>query len=213
MSNSKMPRTDAEPSTWTVSDFDQCVQLVLVARSRGGFDDVMDRVKRIENGLHTEFNAVGLADGDYRLCDEFISGKGAMTDGSKRRFDNDTPVSGDVECSAGYVMPNVSDVPFSSHASTVEVPLKMCLPPGITSVPDWGTYKVSFGKFQGKKTYAEIRHESTAEMASYRGYVMSHRKSGSAQLKDLAAYLIAAGYEGEESQIPKIPGTTIARQR
>ena len=72
MSNSKMPRTDAEPSTWTVSDFDQCVQLVLVARSRGGFDDVMDRVKRIENGLHTEFNAVGLADGDYRLCDEFI---------------------------------------------------------------------------------------------------------------------------------------------
>ena len=162
MSNSKMPRTDAKPSTWTVSDFDQCVQLVLVARSRGGFDDVMDRVKRIENGLHTEFNAVGLADGDYRLCDEFISGKGAMTDGSKRRFDNDTPVSGDVECSAGYVMPNVSDVPFSSHASTVEVPLKMCLPPGITSVPDWGTYKVSFGKFQGKKTYAEIRHESTA---------------------------------------------------
>ena len=80
----------------------------------------------------------------------------------------------------------------------MEEPPKMYLPPGITSVQDWGTYKVSFGKFQGKKTYAEVLHESTVEMASHRGYVMSHRKSGSPQLKDLAAYLVAADYADPE---------------
>ena len=52
MSNSKMPRTGvAAHVPWTIDDFDNCVELVLRARKRQAFDDVMTRVRRIEEGL------------------------------------------------------------------------------------------------------------------------------------------------------------------
>ena len=77
--------------TWTMQDFDDCVRLVLKARKRQAFDDVMQRVCRIEEELHTDLSAVGLTDGDYVKCDE-NSGHQAMTDAAKRRHGAVEPI-------------------------------------------------------------------------------------------------------------------------
>ena len=211
---SKMPRTGSENDPRTPDEFDQCVGLVLLARRKGGFRDVMDRVKRIESGRQAELAAVGLTDGDYQSCfrDERGSGYQAMTDGSKRRLD-ESPTDDPEELTQGYVFPVGSSDPFPSKDGPNDVHRAIPLPPGVTSLEDWGSYRVAFGKFQGKKTYSQILSASSDEMGSYRTYIMSHRFSGSAQLKDLAAFLVASGYQGEADQRPVIPGTTIARKR
>lgn len=215
MSVSKMPRKGSESRPWTPVEFDLCVDLVITARRRGGFQDVMDKVKRIEEGRQAELAAVGLTDGDYQSCfrDELSSGGSAMTDGSKRRLDDENSTEDPVnECAQGYVFPSAS-APFLMHDTIGKVDQPVVFPPGISSVTDWGSYQVAFGKFQGKKTYEQILMEKTDEMVSYRQYLMSHCFSGSAQLKDLVAFMMAAGYQGDQDQRPKIPGTGISRKR
>jgi hypothetical protein len=214
MSVSKMPRTGSD-SPWTPTEFDLCVNLVLTARRHGGFQDVMDKVKRIEEGRQAELAAVGLTDGDYRSCfrGEPCSGLQAMTDGSKRRLDEGPMDDPENDIAQGYVFPSMSADPFPAGMSTAVVSKLPTLPPGVSSVEDWGTYQVAFGKFQGKKIYSQILTEKSDEMNSYRNYLMSHRFSGSAQLKDLVAFMMASGYQGEKDQRPMIPGTAIARKR
>ena len=50
-------------------------------------------------------------------------------------------------------------------------------------------------------------------MVSYRAYLFSHEASGSAMLRDLVAYLRAAGFQGETTNKPVIPGTQIVREK
>ena len=160
MSNSKMPRTSGDHRVpWSIDDHDRCVELVLRARQRGAFDLVMNRVRRVEEGLQADLAAVGLTDGDYAKCDEIcakgISGHGAMTDASKRSHaavdldENDD----DVE-TQGYVMPQPSSPPMSHDQ--YEVPVKVTFPPGVQSLQEWGSFKVTFGKFKGKKSYYQV---------------------------------------------------------
>ena len=211
MSQSKMPRRSEK--SWTTIDFDQCVDLVLVARQRGAFDDVMTKVRRIEEGRQAELAATGLTDGDYRLCDEMRFG-GAMCDASKRRLEEVGANSVEADLS-GYVVPVASTPPYVVNVAGCSsvTPSGIVLPPGVTSIEDWGSYKVAFGKYEKKKTYAQIFTEEGKEMISYRKYLWSHRNSGSPQLRDLAAYLKAMNYDGETDQMPKIPGTDVARTK
>lgn len=179
MSVSKMPRTGSD-SPWTP------VNLVITAQRRGGFQDVMDKVKRIEEGRQAELASIGLTDGDYRSCfrGEPCSGPLAMTDGSKRRLDENPTDDPENDIAQGYVLPLMPRDPFpasESHAMVEKVP---SLPPGVSSVEDWGTYQVAFGKFQGKKIYSQVLAEKSDEMISNRSYLMSHRFSGSARLKE-----------------------------
>ena len=83
------------------------MNLVITAQRRGGFQDVMDKVKRIEEGRQAELASIGLTDGDYRSCfrGEPCSGPLAMTDGSKRRLDENTTDDPENDIAQGYVLP------------------------------------------------------------------------------------------------------------
>ena len=118
MSNSKVPRTEvASQVPWTIDDFDNCVDLVLRARKRQAFDDVMMRVRRIEEGSFTELSAAGLTDGDYVKCDE-ISGQQAMTDAAKRPHGAvDPSFDDDDESWKGYVLAAPATPPMSSESA------------------------------------------------------------------------------------------------
>ena len=62
MSNSKAAGSRVNYSVpRSVADFNQCVELVLRARRRGGLESVMNRVRGTEDGLQTEFSAIGLS--------------------------------------------------------------------------------------------------------------------------------------------------------
>ena len=62
MSNSKAAGSRVNYSVpRSVADFNQCVELVLGARRRGGLESVINRVRGTEDGLQTEFSAIGLS--------------------------------------------------------------------------------------------------------------------------------------------------------
>lgn len=212
MSNSKMPRTgDASQVPWTIKDFDNCVELVLRARKRQAFDDVMARVRRIEDGIFTELAAVGLTDGDYVKCDE-ISGQQAMTDAAKHPHGAVEPsFDDDDESWQGYVMAAPATPPMSSDQHGP--PKSSLLPQGVHSLQEWGTFKVAFGKFKGKKTYYQIYAEDHSEMIEYRKYLNSRRESGSPLLRDLAEYIHAMTGSAMNDQLPRIPGTNVVRSK
>ena len=211
--SSTNPRLDViVAKSWTTDDYDQCVDLVIRARHRGALPDVMRRVHRIENGQQASFLASGLADGDYAMCDE-ISGLGAMTDAAKRNR------SDDEEDDKTYCKVNREHGPSAHSYAPGSMPggspLKSTqLPLGINSLEEWGTFKVPFGKFKGKKTYYDIFSDNSDEMETYRNtYLLPRRESGSALLKDLVQYLDAMKYEQGNQQMPLIPGTNVRRSR
>ena len=122
MSTSKMPRVEGQSYVpWTVKDYNDCVELVLRARQRQAFDDVMMHVRRIEEGCHTELAAIGLTDGDYVKCDE-ISGRQAMTDAAKRLHDAVEPGFDDDSAFAGCVMTAPATPPMSSDQQSFSKP-------------------------------------------------------------------------------------------
>ena len=189
---------------------------VLRARQRQAFDDVMMRVRRIEEGRHAELAAIGLTDGDYVKCDE-ISGRQAMTDAAKRLheavepgFDDDDDDDDDSAC-AGYVMAAPTTPPMSSDQQSFSK--AATLPQGVDSLQECATFKVAFGKFKGKKTYYQIYAEDNSEMIEYRKYLKSRRATGSPLLKDLAEYLRAVDGSSMDHQMPRIPGTNVVRTK
>ena len=187
------------------------MDLVLRARVRGSFADVLTRVKRIEDGTQASYAASGLADGDYHLCDEMLSGSAAMTDAPKRlrSHSDEEEVLGYVKVEhskpgafAGYT-PGMNAVAGASSQTP--------LPAGISSIDEWGRNRVQFGKFKGKKTYLEVATEETPEMIGYRAYLKSHQHSGPPTVQDLASFVVALEEMHGAKQMPKIPGTNIKR--
>ena len=220
MSFSKQPKTEkSQGSTWSVGDFDQCVSLIVKAKQRpGAFEDVMRRVDRIQSGHQSDALASGLADGDYALCDEVsrmvpYSSPGGMSDAAKRQRELDEySMASGVSSDAAVYTSHVPKSPPYMVPGTHHEGSSPTLPPGVVSLLDWGEYKVPFGKFKMLKRYHEVLNEPTFEMISYRAYLFSHEASGSAQLRDLVAYLRACGLTGaKERQAPVIPGTHIER--
>lgn len=198
-------------SPWTVQDFDACVELVVKARHHHVFENVMNRVHRIENGTQTHFAACGLSDGDYAGCVEMTGGGvGAMSDASKRlRSDDDGKPS---VYEDGYV---VAELPTPMPTKHHLIPDTAVLPPGVPSLADWGDYKVAFGKYKHLKTYRDVNQEMSEDMKNYRRYLFSHYNSGSSLLKDLVNYLKAMGRTPGDDPLmgPVIPGTSIARTK
>jgi hypothetical protein len=88
----------------------------------------MDKVKRIEEGRQAELAPIGLTDGDYRSCfrGEPCSGTLAMTDGSKRRLDENPTDDPENDIAQGYVLPLMPRDPFpasESHAMVEKFPV------------------------------------------------------------------------------------------
>ena len=80
----------------------------------------------------------------------------------------------------------------------------------MSSITQWGKTALSFGKYKGSKSYAEMFEGTSEDLASYRNYCQSHYQSGSPALKDLVDYFRARGMHHEASQ-SVIPGSTIRR--
>ncbi len=203
--------TPKTKSPWTTKNLDDCVDLVLKARHHHVFDNVMNRVNRIEEGWQTQFAAVGLTDGDYAGCTyDPEESTGAMTDASKRLRSDPDSNPGLYE--KGYVVAQPpTPMPFQGQC----VPESAILPAGVFSLREWGEYKVAFGKFKKLKRYYDLHSESSEEMRSYRRYLFSHFDSGSPQLRDAVNYLKAMGHSRDEDPFagPIIPGTSISRSK
>ena len=217
--------TSPHPDKWTLGEFDQCVHLVGKARRLGVYDSVMNRVKRIENGLQVEFMANGLADGDLVGVDFTESARveaarvsqaaGAMTDAAKRRGGplEESPVAKTALAKASpYASPSgVLVPPMPSYDSTGHEMHLSPLPTGISSLRQWGDNLVTFGKYAKKKRYHEILNGTADEFVSYRKYLLSHYESGSALLRDLVNFMKASGFTHESDDRPCIPGTHVPR--
>lgn len=183
----------------TLSELDLsiCSALIVKARQQGRFEELMRQVHEQEQNLlaHPPL-MTGSDNSGY-----------AMTDAAKRLRGTE---GDDFEVVGSYAAPATRvTVPMPSDAEGSFSPTE--LPPGVRSMKDWGEYLVAFGKYEGKKTYYQMYHEDTTEMISYRKYLFSNRKSGSAQLKDLVQYLDACG--GKVTQGIVIPGTNIVRKK
>ena len=206
-----------DPNKWTLLEFDQCVALVEKARRLGVYENVLNRVKRMEAGYHCDFMANGLADGDLAGIDftESARVEGAMTDAAKRRGDTleDSPAPKTAMSKASpYASPSGGIPPHMPLYGGTNVEMHMSqLPPGVASVHQWGEYLVAFGKYAKKKKYVEILTGTADEFVSYRKYLLSHYNAGSAQLRDLVNYMKACGFKDETDDRPCIPGTHIPR--
>lgn len=158
---------------------------------------------------------------------------GAMTDGSKRRGDeepsattsksqrnysmNGLTVEGANHCvpltsmSAGYVGPLSFPSPMPS-----EKPYAFDLPPGVPNVERWGSTVIEFGRYQGKNvTYEELFSNPDPVVQEYVQWASSRTKESHGLLSDLARYIqvvrklnpVAAADQG-----PVIPGTQRVRR-
>ncbi|CAK9108063.1 Ankyrin repeat domain-containing protein 17 [Durusdinium trenchii] len=146
----------------------------------GAWDALMKRVQDVED-ISLDLKWEG-------------SPSGTMTDACKRlreeKKSTGPEMASYVASSVGATMP----IPMPVSPEQAQSPYPQGnLPPGVTSISQWGSSLVAFGKYKGVKTYEEMRDPNDPDLASYRSYCVSHYKTGSPGLKDLVDYLNACG--------------------
>ena len=84
--------------------------------------------------------------------------------------------------------------PARTSAYTIDPTAEeLVMPTRVHSFDHWGRTTINFGKFKAHGwTYRSLATNFSNEAKSYRGWIMSHERTGSHQLKDLAKYLRAA---------------------
>lgn len=181
----------ASTDAWTSEDFQMCVNLMRRAKAHGKYQEVLDYLEE-----STEWSVIP------------TSGYGSMNDASKRQREEPR------EPRPMYHAPPPVSEPMPSHA-----PLHLgtsSLPPGVPSLARWGQSLIGFGKLKHKVSYLDFRNSVDEDDTSYKSYLCSHYKSGSAPLRDLVDYLKAAGdpyvLANLNSQAVLIPGSTHARR-
>ena len=158
---------------------------------------------------------------------------GAMHDGSKRRL-----IAGESSGDHGFELVSAACVPMPSsspglhgqNAAPMSVnvqhpippmqdkgkPAAVALPPGISSIAEWGATICTLPKVKGRKIrYQEMLDESRSSKAMSE-YLQWIKTSGvkSAKVDDLKAFMSAAGFNPESVSGGHItyPGTTIQRE-
>ena len=182
---------------FTPAEADECFRLVLKARKCGAWDALMKRVQDVED-ISLDLKWEG-------------SPSGTMTDACKRlreeKKSTGPEMASYVASSVGATMP----IPMPVSPEQAQSPYPQGnLPPGVTSISQWGSSLVAFGKYKGVKTYEEMRDPNDPDLASYRSYCVSHYKTGSPGLKDLVDYLNACGQSMSSGSM--LPGSSIPRQ-
>lgn len=189
---------------WSQEDMTQSIQLMVKAHRHGKTDEVMKAV-----------------DIECRKLSDFESQQ-AMNDSTKRFRDDPGP-------SAGYGQPaRVGMSTYHSHGGSLgpAPPMPMNrrpeshadpnnqLPPGITSLQQWGTSLVSFGKLAPKKViYQEFLEDQSADAMSYKKYLFDHFESGSPGLRDLVSFMKASGFDYyRDTKGSFIPGSQFVRK-
>ena len=182
---------------FTPAEADECFRLVLKARKCGAWDALTKRVQDVED-ISLDLKWEG-------------SPSGTMTDACKRlreeKKSTGPEMASYVASSVGATMP----IPMPVSPVQAQSPYPQGnLPPGVTSISQWGSSLVAFGKYKGVKTYEEMRDPNDPDLASYRSYCVSHYKTGSPGLKDLVDYLNACGQSMSSGSM--LPGSSIPRQ-
>ncbi|CAK9014694.1 Putative transposon protein, partial [Durusdinium trenchii] len=137
----------------------------------GAWDAIMHRVRDAEDLALDEAWSPSLS--------------GSMSDGSKRLREDRAP-STPVTYGSGYT---TADPPMPSEKNLIASPSPGGeLPHGVSTITQWGKTVVSFGKYKGSKSYAEMFESTSEDLASYRSYCQSHYQSGSPALRDLVDY-------------------------
>ena len=158
---------------------DECARLILKARRLGAWKSVWQQVIDAEDLIH---------DGPEPTN---RSPSGTMSDGSKRLHDEHYHgyTSAGTTYLAGLENEVPGPMPSSSGGKSKVVLPEALLPPGISSLDQWGQCYMSFGKFKDVKTYREVFESKDESMAGYRKFCISHCESGSAGLKDFVHYM------------------------
>ena len=182
------------------AEAEECLHLIRKARKHGAFDNIMRRVRDLE---------------DVELDEAWLgTPTGSMTDGSKRLREDSSVnqvgmyVKQTTPYCAGQLVP-VPPMPSSSDKPT-PLPTTEGLPPGVANVTQWGKTLVAFGRYKGLKSYDEMYEATDSEIAGYRAYCHSHYQSGSPGLRDLVEYFRARG-DGSMGSQSIIPGSKITR--
>lgn len=184
----------------TAEDIRLCCELLARANQQGLDHNVAAGMREIEEG----WTAVDDISSSESLG-TVTGSPGTMADSSKRQRGGPTGSPTDFSVAVpSYV--NIGEPGINPPSGD-----SLSLPEGITSLTDWGEYKVAFGKFKHIKTYHEILTGTSEEMVSYRKFVFSHRQSGPPALRDLADYLDAA--KTTVVQGPVIPGSNLVRRK
>ena len=180
-------------SAFTPAEAEECCRLTMKARKCGAWDAIMHRVHDAEDLALGEAWSPSLS--------------GSMSDGSKRLREDRAP-STPVVYGSGYYY-TTADPPMPSEKTLIPSSGPGGdLPHGVLTITQWGKTAVSFGKYKGSKSYAEMFEGTSEDLASYRSYCQSHYQSGSPALRDLVDYFRARGMHHEASQ-SVIPGSTI----
>ncbi|CAK9069992.1 Retrovirus-related Pol polyprotein from transposon RE1 (Retro element 1) (AtRE1) [Includes: Protease RE1, partial [Durusdinium trenchii] len=181
-------------------EHDECARLILKARRLGAWKSVWQQVIDTEDLIHdgpepTNRSPSGtMSDGSKRLRDEHHHGHASAGTPYHAGLENELP----------------GPMPSSSGGKNKIMVPDALLPPGISSLDQWGQCYMSFGKFKDVKTYREVFESKDESMAGYRKFCMSHCESGSAGLKDFVHYMNSRGIEDPDQTV--IPGSGIRRR-
>lgn len=190
--------------SWSQKDNEQ-LRALLYKASRNGVNPLADL-----GWVEDEFEPVGtMSDASKRQSD---SGQYPMNTKSGRKTMQVPELECDIKGSSTYAATS-DDVPFPSTAP--ELMSEIPLPPGIVSTKQWGTTKISFGKFKSRNwCYRDLIDSEEDEARSYVTWCRPRLESSGGELKDLIAYIHR--FEAESAKTGGktgclIPGTEVRR--
>ena len=158
----------------------------------------------------------------WSLADETPS---AMSDASKRRLEEYVPPPVKSDVTTAYTRVPVPCSTFAGPPTpgspTAEVNLgstkkgkAILLPPGVTSLSNWGETMLEFGKYGAKDwCYEDLRQNSDKDVVSYVKWCKSQADAAEGRLRDLCLFLVACdNVSGTAAQRPVIPGASEVRR-
>ena len=165
-------------------------------------------------------------EGWTHLSVEAAANSGAMTDGSKRREDSyaEEPIlkrvhvleSSGSEADPSRLVSHAGYAAVESFSSPFVSETHIELPPNVPTLREWGRTVIEFGKLSGTNlSYAELFERTDEHAQSYKKWLKARVMTGSAQLQDLARYLVEREKVSQRpvsKQGPVIPGTSLVRK-
>ena len=161
-------------------------------RESGRYDIFLQALRAELNSQHDEF--------------ELLSDAGSMSDASKRRGDETSPLD------APRAKQRPQTPGYSGGSSTVNE--TGSFPPGIDSLETWGCTILETGKYAKQGfTYFELSSSQDPEMKRYCAWMLSQkdRSDLNAEIKDFVKYLVLKSESSEASQ-SYFPGSTVVRR-
>ena len=201
-----MPYVDPNPEVWTGDDWTQCFRLLKKAHRLGMYDEVLESTSDPDFGF-------------IKVPDDSDLGH-SMSDATKRAREGPAFVPK----TKAYIAPVAPKAPMvyerslMTHDRARPGPDDYPVPPGLTSLAEWGRCAIPFGKLKNKMSYNDLFEKNDEVGIDYKIWLCQHYENGSAHLRDLVSFLRAKGDvyathgRAESSQGIVIPGTSVTRR-